>query len=243
MHLQVSPDAPLLVQAAVGSLLVLHVGGGIVGIGSGAAALLLPKGGRWHRLAGRVFFVSMLIMAGVGTAVSPFLPQLGNVVAGLFTIYLVSTAWMAVRRKASGVGRLEVAAFLLALVAAAAGVIFGLLAAASPTGRLDGDPPLGYFVLAGFPALAAAVDLGVIRRGGLSGVQRITRHLWRMCTALFVASASLFLGQPRVFPASLRGSPIMFAPEILVLGLMIFWLVRMRVRRRAKPRLTAPAAA
>jgi hypothetical protein len=72
----------------------------------------------------------------------------------------------------------------------------------------------------------------LILRGGISGAQRITRHLWRMCVALFIAAASLFLGQPNVFPASVRGSFILFVPEVAVLGLMIFWLIRVRFTRR-----------
>ena len=39
----------------------------------------------------------------------------------------------------------------------------------------------------------------------ISGAQRITRHLWQMCVALFIAAASFFLGQAKVFPASVRG--------------------------------------
>jgi hypothetical protein len=49
-----------------------------------------------------------------------------------------------------------------------------------------------------------------------------------MCVALLIAAFSFFLGQPQVFPASVRGSALLYIPEIAVLGLMIFWLVRVR---------------
>jgi len=42
---------------------VLHVGGGAVGLGSGLVAAIARKGGFLHRRAGRVFVVSMLVMA------------------------------------------------------------------------------------------------------------------------------------------------------------------------------------
>jgi hypothetical protein len=41
-----------------------------------------------------------------------------------------------------------------------------------------------------------------------------------------VAALSFFLGQQKVFPASLRGSTALYAPPTLVLISMIFWLVR-----------------
>src|SRR5260370_6461799 len=45
------------------SLLILHICGATVGLLSGTAALIFRKGFRWHRAAGNVFFVSMLIMS------------------------------------------------------------------------------------------------------------------------------------------------------------------------------------
>ena len=170
----------------------------------------------------------MLIMSGVGAAVSPFLPNWTNVVMGLFVFYLTATAWMTVRRPAGEIGWFEVGWIGFAWAVAAFGVLLGLRAAASPGGQLAGDPPFAFFALASLPGLAGAMDLGMLRRGGVSGPQRIARHLWRMCIALFIATASLFLGQPKVFPSALRGSPIMFAPEIVIMGLLLFWLYRNR---------------
>ena len=240
MILHAPPGSPLLVRAAADAILALHVGGGVVGVLSGGLAIAVRKGGSLHRMAGHVFFVAMLIMSGIGTIVSPFLPNWSNVVAGLFTFYLVATAWMTVRRPAGAVGAFEVGAFVFAGAAAATGILLGLVAAASPNGLLAGDPPWSFFLFASLPALAGGLDLGMIRRGGVSGAHRIARHLWRMSVALFVGAGSLFLGQPRLFPHWLRGSPPMFVPEIVILGMMIFWLLRLRPRKGSRP---APVAA
>ncbi len=234
MILHLPPGSPLLLRDAATSVLVLHIGAGLVGIASGGTALLARKGEGWHRTAGNVFFVSMTTMSGIGACVAPFLPvpQWSSVAAGTFTFYLVTTAWVTVRRKQGGVGRFEVGALLVALAMVAAFVSFILRAAASPTGEVDGAPAQAGYVFATVAALAAAADLSVILRGGLSGAQRIARHLWRMCLALFIAAGSFFLGQPQVFPHALRGSPIMFAPEVAVLGLMLFWLCRLGFTRQ-----------
>ena len=137
-------------------------------------------------------------------------------------------AWVTIRRKDGTIGHFERGALLFALAIVAAGLAFGVRAASSPTGSLDGEPFQAAFVFAAVAALAAAGDLRLILRGGIFGAQRITRHLWRMCVALFIAAASLFLGQPNVFPESVRGSFILFVPEIAILGLLIFWLIRVR---------------
>jgi hypothetical protein len=49
-----------------------------------------------------------------------------------------------------------------------------------------------------------------------------------MCVALLIGATSFFLGQPQFFPASLRRSFILFVPEIAILGLLGFWLIRLR---------------
>jgi hypothetical protein len=109
----------------------------------------------------------------------------------------------------------------------------------SPGGEVDGLPYQPFAVFGAVAALAAASDLSMIRRGGISGAPRIARHLWRMCAALLIAAAS-FAGQPKAVPEALRGSPILFLPALATLGLMIFWLVRVRSTGAAKPAAATP---
>ena len=63
-------------------------------------------------------------------------------------------------------------------------------------------------------------------RGGIFGTQRLARHLWRTCFALFIATASIFLARPQLFPALLTKTHVLFLLGILPLLLMVFWLVR-----------------
>src|SRR5258706_3216522 len=240
MHLQVSPDAPVVVQAAAASLLFLHIGGAAVGLVSGSVAILARKGARLHRMAGNAFFVAMLTMSGVGAVVAPFLPkeQVPNTLAGVFTFYLVATAWVTVRRRPGEIGRFEVVALLAALAAVVTGVAFGWMNAHGPH-PLRGPEGVASYVFAAVAALASACDVAMIRRGGVSGAPRIARHLWRMSVALLIAAGS-FAGQPKAIPEFLRGSPMLFLPMLAVLVLMIFWLIRIRATRSFRP---APAAA
>lgn len=237
MTLHVPAGSSWWIFAAANLILFLHIAGGSVGIISGMVTLFAQKGGRLHRVAGTTFFVAMLIMATIGAIASPFLPvpSMPNVFAGVLTSYLVATGWMAVKRKGGRIGRFEKAGLVVALAVVAGGASFIVMARNSPTGRIGDTPPQAFFVFMIIGAIAAAGDLRIILHGGISGASRIARHLWRMSTALFIASGSFFLGQQRVMPAAMRGSPWLFVPVLVPLLVMIFWLIRVRFKSRARP--------
>jgi hypothetical protein len=234
-----SASTPRSTGEHVSPLLVIHVGAGSLAILSGAAAVCVRKGERLHRAFGTVFFAAMLLMSALGTYLAVLMPQRASVAVGTFTFYLVATAWMTVRRTAGTVGTFEPVAMLVALGAAVALLVMGLQAAHSPTGLLDGAPPARYYAFAFLGAFAAALDLKVILRRGISGIPRISRHLWRMCLALFFASSFFFLGQQKVMPMWMRGSPLLFVPALAPLLVMAFWLIRVRVADWGKARTTA----
>lgn len=241
MILQVSPEAPALVRGAATALLVLHIGGGALGILSGWTAMLASKGGRVHRIAGNVFFAAMLTMAGVGAAVAPFLPeaQWTNTTAGVFTFYLVATSWATVRRPEGEAGRFELCAFLVAFAVAAMGAI--LIPVGIQTGRAAGFATV--YGIAAIAAVAAIGDYQMIRRGGLTGAARVARHLWRMSLALVVATGSFFIGQPRYMPEPIRGTIVPALPVIAAVILLVFWMVRVRLGHRVKTMLASPSSA
>jgi uncharacterized membrane protein len=229
--LHVPPGSPGWMFAAADTLLALHIGGAMAGLVSGGVALAARKGGQLHQLAGRAFLVSMLVMAGIGAAVAPFLPQWTSVVAGLLTFYLVATGWLATRRPAGTTGTLEIVAFAGALSIVALGAFLIEAGSHAHSHLLDGGPVAALYVFLSVTALAALGDLKLLLRGGIAGAQRIARHLWRMCVALFIAAASFFLGQQKLLPVLLRGSPLMFIPTFLPLAVMMFWLVRIRLAK------------
>lgn len=223
------------------ALYFIHIGMGTVGLLSGTVALGVRKGSRLHRAAGNVFFPSMLIMSAIGAYGSVFVPEMISVLVGVLTFYLVATSWVTVMRKPGKSGLFEICAVPVALAVAVGCLVFGLEAARSPTGLKDGFPPGPHYFFGSVALLAAGLDVRMILRGGVSGAPRLARHLWRMCFALFIAAASLFLGQPQVFPASIRGTVILYAPVLVVLCLMFFWLFRILAGKLAM-RPSDPAA-
>jgi uncharacterized membrane protein len=225
MILHIAPEAPWLIRAAAGAALVLHIGGASVGMASGAVAVLTRKGGRLHRLAGHVFFVSMLIMSAVAAVVAPMLPDRVSAIMGAFTFYLVATSWATVRRRPGETGRFERAALVYLLAVIAGYIAIAVVGAGNPRGLIDGLPYQIAVMFGGIATLAALMDLKAIRQGGLRGTPRIARHLWRMCLALFIAWGS-GAAQPRIVPDALEGTMIPMLPAFAVLGLMAWWLLR-----------------
>jgi uncharacterized membrane protein len=232
-HLFHGSPSWLIAAAILG--VVIHVSAGFVGILSGAAAISVRKGERLHRAFGNVFFTAMLTMAGVAAIMAGVLVARGvtaqwpNVFAGVFTFYMVGTAWGTVKRKEGTVGRFEVGA-VMAAVGIAAIALFGILPMTlGPAGRESGVPAAAPMMFAGVAMLAAAMDLKVVVNHGISGRARIARHLWRMCLAWFIATGSFFLGQQKDMPAFMHGSPILLALGVAPLPLLAFWMLRVRL--------------
>ncbi len=223
-------------------VLIVHICAGAVAILSGAIALAARKGAWLHRLFGTVFFLSMLIMLLLGAwlaataKTSVVIPRVGTVAVALLTLTLVISAWLTVRQKSAKVGFGVVTGVMMSSSLAITLAWFGVQAAMSPTGVVDGAPALAYYGFASFAALLAVLDMKVILRGGISGAPRIARHLWRMCAALLFATTFFFLGQgQKVMPSWMQGSPWLYIPGLAPLALMVFWLIRVRLTRWYKP--------
>jgi hypothetical protein len=217
-------------------ILILHICGGTLGMLSGFVTAFLRKGSGQHAISGSVFVVSMLTMAAAGTWLAIGASQPGNILGGTLTFYLVATAWATARRRGENAapGILDWGAFLVISMIAAVELTCGIEAALSPTGLKYDYPPGPYFMMGTVSVLAAVGDIRMLLRRGISGTQRIARHLWRMCFALFIASSSIFLARQQLFPAFMHKTGALYVLSFLPLVLMIFWLIRVRVANSYK---------
>ena len=211
-------------------VLFVHICSGICGLFSGAAAVALRKGSRRHALAGNIFVVSMMSLAATGVYLALLKGQPGNVLGGSFHLL-------------SGSHRLD--------DGAPPKPADRHIRLARPAHRSLGrdrvhhlrhskPPPVPTACIAANPCwpvllpgfgcvVALAGDIRMLVRGGIDGTQRLARHLWRMCFALFVASGSIFLARQHLFPAVMRTTGALYLLTFLPLLLMIFWLIRVRL--------------
>ena len=114
-------------------IVLLHVSGGVVGLVSGAVALSFRKGSRPHRVAGNVFFISMLIAAAAGTYLGFRNSEMDNFFGGILVIYLLATAWVTARRRDGETGIFDWVGFLVAVAVGLVSVTYAIEAAHSPT--------------------------------------------------------------------------------------------------------------
>jgi hypothetical protein len=223
------------------TLMTVHVVAGALGLLFGFAALYASKGASAHRTTGTLFVYSMVTMALLGAGIAAVWGRAAatNVPAGLLTTYLVVTALTTVTPARAGSR-----AFTLALMLVALGVCVSMSwigAGAIVRGGKSGWMAIPAFIFATIAALGTAGDLRMLRYGPLIGGRRLARHLWRMSTALAIASLSFSVRLPRLLPPALR-SPVAYAlPTLLVLGTMFYWLWRVRSRRSARVAVAAPA--
>jgi peptidoglycan/LPS O-acetylase OafA/YrhL len=127
---------------------------------------------------------------------------------------------------------MDFGAMLVALTIGIAGIYFGFEALNSPSGTKDGFPAPPYFIFGAVALLAGLLDIRMLLARGIQGAHRLARHLWRMCFALCIATASFFLGQAQVFPEPIRIIPLLAIPVVVVLLLMLYWLARVLFMQR-----------
>lgn len=214
--------------------LLVHILAGSIGLLAGYLALYAAKGAPLHRKAGMVFVAVMLTMSVTGAvlAVLHGTWMVINVPAGITTAYLVVTALATVRPPTAGSRRLEFAAMLVAL--ALGGTMLTLGFDTIVRGNAEKIPAFPFFLFGLIGLLGGIGDLRRRRSPAPRGVVRITRHLWRMSLALFIAAMSFFLGQADVIPKPIRIPPLLALPPVAVLVTMLYWVWRIRLRRSGR---------
>jgi hypothetical protein len=222
-------------------ILVVHICAGTLGLLSGTAAMSFRKGSPRHVLAGKVFVASMLTMAAVAVYLAIVRHQPNNIGGGILTFYLIGTAWLTARRRDGETSRFDWVLLLIPLTLGILTWMNGLRVVRSGASSQDGVPVGMTFFMGSVMLLAGAGDVRMLVRGGVLGVKRIARHLWRMCFGLFIAAGSFFLGPSnrplRLLSAvgigqhlsrALFSTTLYLILSILPLILLIFWLIRVR---------------
>jgi hypothetical protein len=225
-------------------VLLVHICGGTVGLLSGTAAMSFRKGSPRHVLAGKVFVASMLTMAAFAVYLAIVRHQPNNIGGGIFTFYLIGTAWLTAKRRDGETIRLDWVALLIPLALGILTWMNGIKVVRSGASSPDGVPVGMSFFMGSVMLLAAAGDVRMLVRGGVFEAKRIARHLWRMCFGLFIASGSFFLGPSnrplrllstvgvgKYLSRALFSTTLYLILTILPLVLLIFWLSRVRLTK------------
>lgn len=216
-------------------LLPIHILAAGLGIISGLVALSVAKGATVHRKSGTLFVCAMTVMCGTATVLAARKGQAVNVIAGLTTGYLVLTALTTVRPPSTVSHRLNTALMLAGLVLGLTTLTIGFEALVSASGEKYGYPAFAFFMFGSVAVLGSVGDLRMMWSGPLRGAPRLTRHLWRMCSGLWIATASFFTVPKRA--ALLLPGPLLslrLLPVLAVFLAMLYWLWRVRTKRTSR---------
>jgi hypothetical protein len=199
------------------------------------------KGSPRHVLGGKIFVASMLTMGVVAVYLAITRRQPNNVGGGILTVYLIGTAWLTAKRRDGETSRFDWMVLLIPLALGVLTWMIGIKVVRSGASSQDGVPVGMTFFMGSVMLLAAAGDVRMLLRGGVSGAKRIARHLWRMCFGLFIAAGSFFLGPSnrplrllstvgvgKYLPQALFSTNLYLILTVLPLILLIFWVVRIR---------------
>jgi hypothetical protein len=166
-------------------ILLVHIAGGTVGLLSGTAAMSFRKGSARHALAGRIFVVAMLTMGSFAAYLAIARHQPSNFGGGVFTFYLILTAWLTARRNDGQTARFD---WLLLLIPSALGTLTwmnGISIVRSGVDSPDGVPVGMTFFMGSVMLLAAAGDVRMLVGGGVSGAKRIAASLAHVLWAVY----------------------------------------------------------
>jgi hypothetical protein len=224
------------------TLLASHFVAGLVGLTTGFAALIVAKGGLAHKRLGMTFTFAMVYM-GVGASIVALLEaNSASATAGLVVGYMVITGMTTVKPLRAGGRQVHVALMLVAFLIAALDLWTGARVMGLPGHQLNGVPA-GMMLFMGVIFLLAAIGDARTIGVALTGTRRLARHLWRMCFALFIASGSFFLGQMKFVPKPIRIVPLLFALGLAPLVVLLYWMWRVRLRKRLEGMTLRPRPA
>lgn len=206
-------------------LLLVHASAGGVALLAGLGALLTRKGGRRHRLAGRVFTLAMLGVIATAVPAAWVSRNVFLLLLSPFALYLVVAGWRT--GTSPQPTRIDLAVASAGLAAGVALAGFGMI-------RLPSGSPFAWVALAfGVMQLAiAGGDLRALRAGARLRGARIQTHIGMMVGA-FIAATTAF--------ASVNLSSLGVPTLIIWLGptaLLVPYIVRAQRRygTRSEPR-------
>ncbi len=203
---------------------LIHTPAGTIGLVAATVSMFTKKGNALHRKAGTYFTVSMLIMLISGFLAALLKESIDDMFLSAVVMYTVFTTWLTAHHKKNETGFLEhVALGWIIAVAIAAFFI-------NASWREVGAPnPYLYWVI--FAVFCAIGDVRNIHRAGLSGIQRVIRHVWRIGFSLLWAALAFTDKIVKLLGSNVKELPeeqllyIIAAPTMLILIIILYWIM------------------
>jgi len=224
---------------------IAHIASGAIAVAMGTITFAVQKGAAFHINAGRVFTAAMGLSSFLGAVLGLIKFETFYITfhAGVLGMTLVLSGWLLAKARTKHRDTVFVIIGGANLLNMAGLVAAGFCALTLPEQTLRGFVATDYFFLAGMAGIALVNDTVVLLRKTLSYKHRIGQHIWRMCLGFFIAAGSAFTGPgANSFPEAVQNSGVLSLPELTIILLMLFWLVRVRFwnwRQKRAPQVRA----
>lgn len=212
-------------------LIFLHIVAGAVALMFGAITILTTKGNAKHKQFGKVYLFSMLLLGSTGVIVAATRDIPLSMLNGFVICYFVLSSLSAVRNPEYQTTKFDTALAGFAWILVLAFAWYAFQVTLTKDGQLGGFGIAEYIVFGSVMLVCAIADVRYLLKSGLSTVQKLVRHLWRMFFPLFMATAAFFLGQAKLFPKSLQSIEFLSIPVLFVLISMIYWSVKVAIKK------------
>ena len=212
---------------------LIHTPAGTIGLVAAAVAMFAKKGTAFHRQAGTCFTVSMLVMLISGFVAAVLKESPGDMFLSAVVMYTVFTAWLTAHHKKNETGFLEHVALVWIIAVAIAAVFLNAR-------WHEVSTPNIYPYWAGIAVFCAIGDVRNLHRAGLSGIQRVIRHVWRIGFSLIWAALALTDKIVKILGSNVREMPeeqllfIVAVPTMLILITILYWIINILFFSRKK---------
>jgi hypothetical protein len=212
---------------------VIHTPAGTIGLVAATVALFTQKGAALHRKAGTCFTISMLIMLISGFVAGVLKESTDDMFLSAVVIYTVFTAWLTTHHKRNETSLLEHAALVWIIGIAIVAFFMNSILHEADTLNL-------YPYWASFAVLCAIGDVRNLYWQGLSGTQRVIRHVWRIGFSLIWAALAFTDKIVKILGSNVRELPeeqmlfIVAVPTMLILITIFYWIINILFFSRKK---------
>ncbi len=208
-------------------LLIVHITAGFLAL-VGALVAILTKmfnsAHKWHIYSGRVFFGGMVAIFLTAIPISLITGNVFLFLVAIFSVYFALSGWSYAKNRKGIPQRVDwlrsYGMLTVSVIMASYGAYLLL------SGNTNGITML---VFSGIGASLSISDIKILRSGGVTGKERISRHL-SMMLAGFIATSTAFIVVNFTFEPAFV---LWLAPTVVITPVIIVW--KKKIRRGTVP--------
>ena len=210
--------------------LTLHIVGGSVGLLTGMLNIMRKKGDKNHRLIGKIFFVSMLIVGASSLVLSYVHPNYFLFMVGVFTLYMVGSGQRYLKHKQQDKLDSKVIEWTMTILMLLAGLFFvGIGILTIIKSNLFG---LIFITFGSLGLLFVRQDFKNYNDKTTIKNYWLVDHLQRMTGGFIAALTAFLVVNAKYFPEQIPSFVYWLLPTFILTPLIIKWSGKYEVKKK-----------